>query len=131
MLMVLFLFNNKIGFKNIHWFFKNKKPSMVTVVDNKKYETSFGGQFAPKRFSVFGLKQIICASIVALVILVGILLVTVVGVHSSYTFYGGSRLIMSNATYISHTNLFEGYSNIVRSNNLVYLYYDHTLNTST
>jgi hypothetical protein len=79
---------------------------------------------------VFGKRQIICASLVGLIAIMGIILITVVGVHSSYMFYGGSRLMMTEATYNAHIADFVGYSDLVHANDssVVYLYYDHTFN---
>jgi hypothetical protein len=53
-LLTLLMFNNKIGFSKLRWFFKNKKESMVSVVETKNYETTFQGKFETKKFTVFG-----------------------------------------------------------------------------
>jgi hypothetical protein len=72
----------------------------------------------------------VCASLIGFIALLGIILIVTVGVHSSYTFYGGSRLIMSVDTYNVHVADFVGYSYLTYQNpqheGLVFLYYDHT-----
>jgi hypothetical protein len=61
----------------------------------------------------------------------GVILILAVGVHSSYLFYGGSRVITTFDVYSQHASVFAGYSSIVQTNGLVYLYYDHTFDTTT
>jgi hypothetical protein len=62
----------------------------------------------------------------------GVILIITVGVHSSYVFYGGSRLIVAKEAYDTHTAAFAGYSNITMETNgfFVYLYYDHVFDTN-
>jgi hypothetical protein len=98
---------------------------MVKLLENKSYETTYCGQFEPKRFTVFGIKQIICASLVLAIGIIGIILIFVVGVHSSYLFYGGTRIMLDVNDYNSHMSDFSGYSEKVISNGIIYLYYDH------
>jgi hypothetical protein len=92
---VLLLFNNRIGSNKAQWFFKRKVEKPVALGLEKNYETVYSAKFETKRFSLFGKRQIICASLIGLIAIVGIILIFTVGVHSSYNFYGGSRLIMN------------------------------------
>ncbi|MDR0674684.1 MAG: hypothetical protein LBF36_00210 [Mycoplasmataceae bacterium] len=128
MLLTLLLFNNRIGSKKTKWFFKPKHEKNIPIVTTKNYETIYSGKFETKRFTLFGWRQIVCASLVGFIVLLGVILILTIGVHSAYSFYGGSRLVMSDFTYASHSADFIGYSNLVRSDGLVYLYYDHTFN---
>jgi hypothetical protein len=73
----------------------------------------------------------LCASVVLTIAILGVVLILAVGVHSSYLFYGGSRVITTFDVYNSNVGIFAGYSNIVQTNGLVYLYYDHTFDTAT
>jgi hypothetical protein len=73
----------------------------------------------------------VCASLIGVIALIGVILILTVGVHTSYAFYGGSRLMMSEFTYDAHPGDFVGYSELLRSNGFVYLYYDYSFDLTS
>jgi SecD/SecF fusion protein len=79
----------------------SKKFKMINsnnVINGKQYETTLNGGFEIRRFHIFGWKQIVALSVVLAIIIAGIILLFTVGVHSSYMFYGGTRIVVTGTT---------------------------------
>ncbi|GHU48338.1 hypothetical protein FACS1894218_4980 [Bacilli bacterium] len=92
--MILCILNNYNRLKtNLMFSHRLKVVNPNKAINGKLYETSLNGGFELRRFNVFGAKQIIFLSIIAAIIIVGIVLLFTVGVNSSYMFYGGTRIV--------------------------------------